>query len=375
MLILATCFCGCTGSQTTATRNVTGNEPAGEIVTITDAYGREVTVPVNPTRVVCSGAGCLRLITYLEGSDLVVGVDNIDKADNSYSEKEYNARAYYLAHPEYASLPLIGNHHSDDNPENIVLCNPDVIFRTNGATAALSDEELQEKTGIPVVGLNYGDPTANREALYDSLRLMGTVIGKEDRADEVVAFLEAQIDDLAGRVAGVNPTNPVTVYVAGISSRGPQGFQSTSPTYAPFEYINANRFNVANNPDNPAAQVDVAKEKILDWDPDVIFVELGTVQINPDAIDMMRTDESLRILKAVQNGEVYGLVPYNWYSYNYGTAIISAYYAGTLMYPEQFSDIVIEEKADEIYTFLVGKPVFDDISRRFEGLAYCRITL
>ena len=378
MLILITCLCGCTGSPDTASTTdflTEGESQSPQTITITDSYGREVTVPANPERVVCSGAGCLRLLTYLEGSELVVGVDNIDKDNNSFSEKDYNARAYYLAHPEYPSLPLIGNHHSADNPESIILCNPDVIFRTNGPTAAISDEELQEKTGIPVVGLNYGDPGENRDVMYDSLRLMGKVIGNEERAEEVINFFDAQIADLADRVDGVEPSNPLTTYIAGISSHGPQGFQSTSPTYIPFEYINANKFNVANDPENPSSHADVAKEQILDWDPDVIFVELGTVQLNPDAIDTLKTDESLQLMKAVKNDNVYGLVPYNWYSYNYGTAIISGYYAGMILYPEQFEDVDLEEKADEIYSFLVGEPVYGDIKERFEGLAYSKIPL
>jgi iron complex transport system substrate-binding protein len=48
---------------------------------------------------------------------------------------------------------------------------------------------------------------------------------------------------------------------------------------------------------------------------------------------------------------------------------------GKLLYPNRFQDINPEAKADEIYTFLVGKPVFKEIDRMFQGLAFKKITV
>ena len=39
-------------------------------VTVTDSWGREVTIPEKVTRVICSGSGCLRYLVYLQGQDL-----------------------------------------------------------------------------------------------------------------------------------------------------------------------------------------------------------------------------------------------------------------------------------------------------------------
>ncbi|UUX93245.1 iron ABC transporter substrate-binding protein [Methanoplanus endosymbiosus] len=366
--------CGCTGTSAQTDADINSNDQT-EMVTITDSNGREVTIPSNPQRVVCSGSGCLRLLSYLGGNELAVGVDNIDKKDNSYDKETYNARAYYLAYPEYADLPLIGNHHSDDDPESIIACEPEIIFRTDGYRAAINDDELQEKTGIPVVGLNYGDPTDNRQAMYDSLRLMGQIIGREDRADEVAEFFESQIGDLGERTTDADPAITPKVYIAGISNKGPQGLLSTSLTYAPFTYINADRFNVADSDENTMTQAFIAKEKLIDLNPDTIFIELGTVQLNPSAIDELKDDSCYRSLDAVKTGDVYGMLPYNWYSYNYGTAIISAYYAGKMIYPDQFEDIEIKEKADEIYEFLFEMPEYDILNERFDGIGYTKISL
>jgi iron complex transport system substrate-binding protein len=120
---------------------------------------------------------------------------------------------------------------------------------------------------------------------------------------------------------------------------------------------------------------DVAKEKIVEWDPDVLFVDLSTLQTSPSAIDELRDDEAYQSLAAVQSGEVYGALPYNWYTKNHGSVIADAYYIGTVLYPEQFSDIDPAVKADEIYTFLVGEPVFDEMNEAFSSMAFQKIAL
>jgi iron complex transport system substrate-binding protein len=54
---------------------------APETITITDTFGRVVAAPLEPESVVCSGSGCLRYLVYLQGQDLVVGVDSIEQKD------------------------------------------------------------------------------------------------------------------------------------------------------------------------------------------------------------------------------------------------------------------------------------------------------
>jgi len=61
------------------------------------------------------------------------------------------------------------------------------------------------------------------------------------------------------------------------------------------------------------------------------------------------------------------LLPYNFYATNIGTALADAYHIGKVLYPEQFKDIDLEKKADEIYTFLLGKPLYREMKDEFGG--------
>lgn len=64
------------GSASAEASGVSGADKAIEsgAFTLTDGFGREVTIPENVERVVCSGAGCLRYLVYLQAQDDVVGL-------------------------------------------------------------------------------------------------------------------------------------------------------------------------------------------------------------------------------------------------------------------------------------------------------------
>ena len=62
-----------------AVSEVSPNASKAQGVVVTDMVGREVEiVPGSYTRVVCIGAGALRMYTYVNGADLLCGVEDIE---------------------------------------------------------------------------------------------------------------------------------------------------------------------------------------------------------------------------------------------------------------------------------------------------------
>ena len=53
---------------------------------------------------------------------------------------------------------------------------------------------------------------------------------------------------------------------------------------------------------------------------------------------------------------------------NIGTAIADAYACGKVLYPDKFSDVNLPKKADEVYTFFLGKPVYQRMKKDFGEL-------
>ncbi|NMC48173.1 MAG: iron ABC transporter substrate-binding protein [Desulfovibrio sp.] len=333
---------------------------------IADSFGRILTVPDGISRVICSGSGCLRLLTYLTAQDAIVGVDSIEKQGS-----RVDVRPYALANPRFKNFPLFGEFRGKDNPELILALNPapQVIFKVDPKTL---DESitLEEKTGIPVVTLRYGDLLDGRAAFYASLRTMGGLMGKSDRAEKVVAFFEETIADLEKRTRDIPEADRTSVFLGGVAFAGPHGFLSTEPAYAPFSFVHAR---------NPAyskqLKADISKEKIVEWNPDVIFLDLATMRSGDKSGGLyeLQNDTVYRSLSAVKSGKVYGLIPHNSYNTNFESTMANAYFVGKLLYPDRFQDVDPASKADAIFGFLDGKPLFAQLNEMLGGYVFAKL--
>ncbi len=351
-LLLVALLSGCGAGE--ESQQTSAGEAAKK--TITDMAGRQVTVSVPAKRVVAIGPGALRLVCYAGGADRVVGIENMEKQQPA-------GRPYILAHPELKNLPVIGQGGPDSTPdaEKLVSVRPDVIFVAYLVDKAKADE-LQAQTKIPVVVLSYGNKVPFDEDVYRSIRLIGEVIGKEQRAEEVVSYLKGCQSDLQERTKGIPEEKKPTVYVGALGMKGVHGIESTSAKYGPFVAIGAR--NVVDETGMQGSLM-IEKEKLLAWDPEIIFIDEGGLSLVRD--DYRKNRQFYQSLRAFKNGKVYGQMPFNYYTTNIDTAIADAYFAGKVIFPERFKDVDPAKKADEIYSFLLGKPVYQQMAKDYGG--------
>ena len=331
-------------------------EPATRI--ITDSTGRDVEIPSRVESIVCVGVGALRYSCYMDAAGLVVGVED-------YEVKEGMSRLYnYVNFDKFKDLPVTGTN-GEPNIEEIITAGPQVIVMSSYASADADD--LQEKSGIPVVMVPGSDTTLDDNA-YETIRIMGELYGKEDRAQELTAYLKGIQKDLDDRTADIPEEDKPSVYVAGVSFKGAHGFEGTEAYYGPFELIHAN--NLANTTDQTGA-FDIDLEQVLTWDPEIIFLDFnGMSLINEDYAD---NPDYYQNLTAVKEGKVYSQISFRSSASNLETALADAYYAACIMYPEQFSDIDPVEKAGEIFTALLGTNPYEDLKEA--GYEFRQITI
>lgn len=345
-------------------------------MTVTDVLGRSVTVPASPERIIASGSGALRLIVYLQAQDRVVAVDSAERRVPNLAVL-VSARPYSIANPQFQDMPVFGEFRGMDNPELIAGLSPQpqVIFKVSPLSGPHPDQ-LTAKTGIPVVGLEYGNLSDKKSDFYATLRTMGQILGKSERAEEVVAFFERHLAELSRRTADIPDDKRPACYIGGVASRGAHGFTSTEPGYPPFLYTNAK--NVAALPgEKISAVAQISKEKLLEWDPEILFVDLSTTTAGEQASSLYQLthDSALSALSAVREGNIWGVLPYNSYTLNYGSVLANGYFVGKTLYPDRFKDIDPAATADEIFTFLVGQPVFSRMNEEFSGRAFSKIAL
>ncbi len=361
-------------AQDTTAKSSLSPPQHSEARVLTDAAGRRVTVPKQVNRVICSGPGSLRLLTYLGASDLVVGVDSIEKRGS-----QVDLRPYALTHPEYGTFPMIGEFRGQDNPELIAALTPrpQVIFKTYPRPGHDPDR-LEAQTGIPVLLLDYGDLTDRRKGLNQALRILGTVLDRSDRAEEVIAFFDKQIAELDRRTSDRRPEQQPRCYVGGIAMRGAMGFENTAPNYAPFVFTNT--VNVAGGISSTEQRhntMTVSREQIMAWNPDAMFMDLAMLRLNaakPDEAGV-HLNRAYSELRAIREGRVFGLLPQNSYGENFGSVLANAYFIGKTLYPERFQDIDPKTRADDIYRTLLGEPALSDMNRRMGFPAFETIAI
>lgn len=353
VMISALAGCGTGGSA----QNGGASQP--DTRTITDSAGRTVAIPETVERIVCVNVGALRYTCYLGAQDLVVGVEDYEQQERSLT-RLYN----YVNYDAFASLPVVGGN-GDPYPESIIAAGPDVIV-----AAAFTDkdaDDLQAKTGIPVVVVPGSDTTLD-EGAFETIRLMGEVYGREERAEELTNYLNSVKADLDSRTADIPEAERPSVYVGGVSFKGVHGFEGTEANYGPFVLIHANNLADATG---QAGAFDIDTEQILAWDPDVIFLDFnGMALINED---YQQNPDYYQGLTAVREGRVYAQISFRSYASNLETALADAYYAAAVLYPEQFADIDPVEKAGEIFTALLGSNPYDDLKEA--GYAFRPIQL
>jgi iron complex transport system substrate-binding protein len=352
---------------------VTTDSPqSGEgMVTITDAFGREVTIPENPEKIAVVGSGSMRYFVYLD-----VDLDDVcavDFQDSALNVQATNHRPYSLANPEIKEIPEVGAAKGVVDNEKLLMSGADILFM-GGASSSNAEvaNEIQEKTGVPVVMFYTGNYVTDSEKIQDTLLMLGEILGKEQRAKDLIAYFDAVEADLKKRVNGLSADE--TVYVGGVAYNGVHGLDGTDPTYYPFEVLNIKNAASEISSVSQTGYAQISKEKLLEWDPDIIIVDLATLTAaEGGALVELKNDPSYKELTAVKNSMVYTVNPHTSMNVNHETTLANAYFIGKLLYPEQFEDIDPVKKADEIYSFVVGEPVFDLLSANVEGLSYQRV--
>jgi iron complex transport system substrate-binding protein len=349
---------GADGSPTPTDAGTGEPTPTGQPTpaerTVTDMAGREVTLPATVERTVGLGSGALRMLVYMRATDGVVGVETLETQNR---KRPY--RPYVLANRELTDVTAIGSRKSPDT-ERILQQEPDVVFWAWAKEKKADD--LQSKLGIPVVVLTPGDLNPGlREQFYETLRLTGRVLGTESRAEQLVTYTKDALADLNSRT----PSGDVPTTYVGYLGRGKHGLTYTQPLYPPFDAVGAD--NVASvvtedlKKKKGAARTTIDPEQLIEWDPEYLFVDLGTETYG----DL--ENEEYQSITAIENGDIYGVPPTRDYSINFGTVLANAYYVGSVLFPEAYGDVDAEAKADAIYEEFVGAPVYEAVAEAYGG--------
>lgn len=331
---------------------------------ITDMIGREVTVtPGSYTRVVCIGAGALRMYTYVGDVSLLCGVEDVDNLSLDERPKMFDsvARPYVLAYADtFAGLPSCGvggPQAQTAEAEKILSCDPDIVISEYEDVEKA--DALQEQLGVPVITLKAGPQGVFDDAFKGSMRLLGQIFDNEEKAETLIIFIDLEKSEIALRTAGIPEEDKPGVYICGLGNWGTTNHLMTAQNYVSLNIANVR--NVVSDLEAPGIQaIEAEKFVALGDDMDVIIMDAAAVKnIRPLYQDDSTMFDTCR---AWQEGEVYLEMAYNAYYTNYEIALINTWFIAKAVYPDLFEDIDMTEKTNEVTQMFFGMDLADEIS-------------
>ncbi len=299
-----------------------GSVPASA-KTIVDMAGNEVDVPDKVERILitCYG-GATHELTVLGGADLLVGQPSM---------KPFPLLAGM--HPSFKEIPDAGSF-NNVNVEEALKLNPDLVIAS--VTSAQGNRQLAE-AGLPVVAVLTGK--ADVEKIQREFLLVGSLIGREERAQRLVDYWQKVLKLLEERTAPIPREERKRVYYM----LGNFLHTNGSDWWGEFLITTAGGINVASELGRGR---DINAETLLRWDPDDIIVSGNEGSLLPPA--ELRDHPQIGTLRAVRENRLhYCPVGAFWWDRPSPEAILGFLWLGKTLYPSRFADIdlVVETKA------------------------------
>ena len=340
------------------------NEPGSQqSVTVTDMVGRQVAVsPGSYKKVVCIGAGALRMYSYIGDVALLAGAEDIDKTTLAERPKMFDsvARPYVLAFGDtFNTLPSCGvggPQAQAAEAEKILSCDPDIVI------SEYEDQDkadaLQEQLGVPVITLGAGGKGVFDEKFSGSMELLGKIFRQEEKAAKLVKFVADEKAAIEAKVANIADADKPSVYICGLGNWGTTNHLMTAENYISFQVAGVKNV-VSDLGIQGIGAIEAEKFVQLSEKMDIIIMDAAAVKnIKP----LYAEDPTMfDTCKAWQNGEVYLEMAYNAYYTNYEIALINTWFIAKTVYPEAFADVDLTAKTNEVTKVFLGVELAEEI--------------
>ncbi|MBS0547062.1 MAG: ABC transporter substrate-binding protein [Proteobacteria bacterium] len=213
-----------------------------EPVVVQDAFGRTVTVPEPPRRIIPIFASNTEIVAALGLADRIVGIE-----------------AYTRYPKEVLDRPLVGGR-LGFSVDAIVDLHPDFLLVTPSRQAANQLIDPMERLGIPIVVVLQRSVAE----ILTNIHLMAKVAGIAPHGEEVVAALDRRMALVGEKTKGLPA--PSVIMITGQLGNGLM-LVARPNTYTGDAIVRAGgRFGLAES-----ALAQVSPEAILQADPDVLL--------------------------------------------------------------------------------------------------------
>ena len=335
---------------------ILGNEKK---LTLIDLADRTVTID-KPVERIVTGAYLIEEVMIVEGGEAphkrIVGwCKESWTANRQWKYQKWKEKLPEIENIPDTGYPLKGTF----NVEKVITLKTDlVIFSTSHESQFKTILEQLEQAGIPTICIDYR--LATLETPTKSTLMLGYVLDKEERAQQIVDFNKEQFARVDSRLEKIDKSKPKVYLECGY--KGPSQYASTPGSKTNFWGVIIDRAGgkilaedvvVEYGPINP--------EYLLKENTDVIIISGSYWPATPDSMRLgyyADPEESRELLKAfterpgwdtlnaVKNNRVYSIhhgIPGRIYGF-VGVQCMAKY-----IYPDEFEDLDLEENFKEFH--------------------------
>lgn len=333
------------------------------ILKVTDLIGREVEVKKDAyKKVVCIGAGALRLYSYIGDVNNLVGVEDIDRNVNANIFSDVSRPYYDLNKEIFEKLPSCGKggpQAQSAEYEKILSCNPTLIISEYEDLQKAND--LQNKTNIPVLVVKYGRESVFDENIKNSISLLGNVLNNKLKANALNNYISTCKNELQNFALGIDESDKPSMYIGCLGNFGTQDIFSTSSYYPLFN------FSGIKNVVDSTIKIDkgnLESETFFKLNPDIIVID--SAGLSKFKVTYTNTDNKklFNAMKAFNQNNIYLQMPFNAYYTNVEIALMDAYFLASISYPSKFVNFDLEKKYDEISYAFFSQPCYEIIKSK-----------
>ena len=241
-------------------------------VTVTDMYGREITLTEPATRIVAMQPSDCEILCAIGCEDALVG------------------RGQFCDYPpSVLELPEVQSG-ENTNIEEILALEPQVVLM-NDMAANETQVKALEDNGIKVVVSRATDI----EGTYYAIRMIGALMGKNDEAEALIADMQNTFDEIKAK----SPAEGKTVYFEisplqwGLWSAGKNSFMNELAEICGLTNIFA---------DQEDAWLSISEEQVIERNPDYIVSIAG---MGDTAVEEILGRTGWDVITAVQNAQVF----------------------------------------------------------------------
>src|SRR5262245_64477285 len=246
---------------------------------ITDSAGRRVEIPQHISRVLAAGPPASILLYTLAPDKMIGWVRTPSPAEKAFLKESVRDL------PEYGRLTGRGG---TANLEVVIKFKPDLIIdvgSVSGTYVSLANN-VQEQTKIPYLLLD--GRLENAPVVY---RLLGELLGIQDRAERLARYADETLNTLKARIATIPEAERPRVYYG----RGANGLETGLAGSINLEVLErVGAINVA-AAIGSGGLTKVSMEQVLNWNPDIILA------LDPAFYRSVATDPLWVSIKAVQD--------------------------------------------------------------------------